>query len=122
MSDRIRVTRIGVFAYHGVHAEERQLGQRFFISLDCALDLAPAGKADDFEQTVCYSTMVERVQEIAVAQSFRTIEGLAEAVAAMCLGENPRLTAVTVTVEKPCAPIAAMLENIAVQITRVRHG
>ncbi len=31
MTDRIHVDRIAVFAYHGLHAEEAKLGQRFFI-------------------------------------------------------------------------------------------
>ena len=44
MSDRIRLSRIGVFAFHGVHDEEQRLGQRFFISLDLMLDLAAAGQ------------------------------------------------------------------------------
>lgn len=122
MTDHIRLTRIGVFAYHGVHPEERRLGQRFYISLDCQLDLAAAGTTDDFNQTVCYATLAERVQEIAVSQSYRTIEGLAEAVAGMALTENPRLSAITVTVDKPGAAIAAILEGISVSITRSRHG
>ena len=122
MTDHIRLTRIGVFAYHGVHPEERRLGQRFYISLDCQLDLSPAGTTDDFNQTVCYATLAERVQEIAVSQSYRTIEGLAEAVAGMALTENPRLSAITVTVDKPGAAIAAILEGISVSITRSRHG
>ena len=37
MSDRILVTRIAVFAYHGLLEEEARLGQRFYISLDCRL-------------------------------------------------------------------------------------
>lgn len=122
MTDHIRLTRIGVFAYHGVHPEERRLGQRFYISLDCQLDLSPAGKTDDFTQTVCYATLAERVQEIAVGQSYHTIEGLAEAVASMALTENPRLTAITVTVDKPGAAIVAILEGISVSVTRSRHG
>lgn len=122
MTDRIRITRIGVFAYHGVHPEEQRLGQRFNISLDLYLDLSAAGKTDDFAQTVCYSTLCERVQEVAVGQNFRTIEGLAEAVAAMALDENPRLDRVSVRVEKPSAPIPAIIEGIAVEITRSRNG
>ncbi|HRK25150.1 MAG TPA: dihydroneopterin aldolase [Beijerinckiaceae bacterium] len=121
MSDRIRVTRIGVYAYHGVHSEERSLGQRFFVSLDCRLDLGPAGRSDDVSKTADYSRMVEQVQEVAVARAFRTIEGLAEAVAAMCLADYPLLDSITVTVEKPGAPIAAMIDTVAVEITRSRH-
>lgn len=122
MTDHIRLTRIGVFAYHGVHPEEQRLGQRFYISLDCQLDLSAAGQTDDFSKTVCYATLAERVQEVAVSHSYRTIEGLAEAVAGMALAENPRLEAITVTVDKPGAAIAAILEGISVSITRSRNG
>ncbi len=120
MTDRLRLSRIGVFAYHGVNDEERRLGQRFYISLVCRLDLSDAGRTDDYEKTVCYAALAQAVQEVAVMQSFSIIEGLAEAIAARCLAEHPRLTSVTVTVEKPAAPVAALLETIAVEITRNR--
>jgi len=120
MTDSIRLSRIGVFAYHGVNPEERQLGQRFYISLVCRLDLSQAGKADDYQQTVCYAALAEAVQEVAVMQRFSTLEGLAEAIAGRCLADHTRLDAITVTVEKPAAPVAALLETIAVEITRRR--
>ena len=120
MTDRIRLTRIGVFAYHGLHPEETRLGQRFFISIDCRLDLRPAGIADDFTQTADYHAMTEQTQEVAVGRQFKTIEALAEAVAAMVLSGFPVVREVTVTVEKPAAPIPAMIENVSVEVTRQR--
>lgn len=121
MTDHIRITRIGVFAYHGAHPEESRLGQRFYISLDCVLDLAEVGRTDDLAGTVDYSVLVERVQEMAVINVFKTIEALAEAIAASCLKEFPRLRAITVTVEKPGAAIAAIFDGVSVEITRVRN-
>ena len=120
--DHIRISRIGVFAYHGLHAEENRLGQRFYISLDCGLDLRAAGSADDYAQTVCYATLAERVQEVAVSQQFKIIEGLAEAIAAACLREFAILQEIKVTVEKPGAPVAAILDSICVEITRKRSS
>ena len=120
MSDCLRLTRIGVFAFHGVNEEERTLGQRFFISLTCRLDTREAGTADDYTKTVCYAALAEAVQEVAVSHSFRTLEGLAEAIAARCLADHPRLTGLTVTVDKPGAPVAALIDNISVEITRDR--
>ena len=43
-TDRIGVARIAVFGRHGVLPEEAVLGQRFYISLDARIDLAPAGR------------------------------------------------------------------------------
>jgi len=123
MTDRIRLTRIGVFAFHGGHEAERQPGQRFHISVDCALDLAAAGVADDIGESVDYAVLAERVQEIAVTRSYRTLEGLAEAIAAACLMEFVRIDAITVTVENPAAAIPAILDGVAVSVTRERsHG
>ena len=122
MTDRIRLSRIGVFAYHGLHPEETRMGQRFFISIECGLDLRPAGTTDDFTRTADYHRMAEMTQEIAVGRQFKTIEALAEAVAGAVLAEFPPVQTVTVTVEKPSAPIPAMLDTVSVEITRQRVG
>jgi 7,8-dihydroneopterin aldolase/epimerase/oxygenase len=118
--DRITLTRIGVFAYHGVYEEESRLGQRFYISVSLRLDLSEAGRKDDLNATISYADIAQRVQEIAVGERFQIIEALAEAIAAAVLAEFPRVAEVEVTVEKPNAAVAALLENIAVTITRGR--
>ena len=118
--DRIVISRIGVFAYHGVYDEEGRLGQRFFVSIEARLDLAPAGRADDLDLSVSYADITARVQEIAVSNRYRIIEALAEAIAGDLLREFPRIEEVGVTVEKPNAAVAAILDNIAVTIHRAR--
>lgn len=120
MTDHIRLSRIAVFAFHGVHAEEQKLGQRFYISLDCQLDLAAAGVADDVDESIDYGQLAERVQELAVTQTFKTLEGLAESIAAACLIEFERLRAISVTVEKPGAAVAAIFDGVSVTINRTR--
>lgn len=122
MSDRILIHRIAVYAYHGVHAEEEKLGQRFFVSLDCHLDLSEAGRNDQWESTVCYGRLTEIVTRIATGRRFRIIEALAETVAAEALAAFPRLEAVTVRVEKPSAPVPAIIDGVTVEITRRRDA
>ncbi|MFC0217348.1 dihydroneopterin aldolase [Pseudochelatococcus lubricantis] len=121
-ADRIIVSRIALFAYHGLHAEEAKLGQRFFISLDVGLDLREAGRNDDWNSTACYAGMTETVQSVGTGQRFNTLEGLAEAIASALLATVSRLVRVTVRVEKPAAPIPAIIDNVAVEITRFRPG
>ncbi len=118
--DVIRLSRIGIFAYHGVYEEEGRLGQRFYISLELGLDLAPAGRSDDLNQTVSYADIATRVQEIAVGQRFQIIEALAETIAGELLADHPRLREVAVTVEKPHAAVMAILDTLSVTIHRVR--
>lgn len=119
-TDRIVVSRIALFAYHGLHPEEAKLGQRFFVSLDVGLDLREAGRNDDWGSTACYAKLTEQVQEVGIGQRFRTIEGLAEAIAAAILASTPRIERVTIRVEKPAAPVPAIIDGIAVEITRTR--
>lgn len=118
--DRITIRRIGVFAYHGVFEEEGRLGQRFYISIEAFLDLAAAGRADDLEQSVSYADIAARVQEVAVVNRFQIIEALAEAVAEDLFREFPRIGALEITVEKPSAAVAAILDSISVTIQRER--
>lgn len=119
-TDRIILSRIALFAYHGLHPEEERLGQRFFVSLDVGIDLREAGQRDDWQSTACYAKLTQLVQEIGVGQRFRTIEGLAEAIAAATLTSVSRIERVTVRIEKPAAPIPAIIDGIAVEITRTR--
>jgi len=122
MSDRILVTRIAVFAYHGLLAEEARLGQRFYISLDCRLDLGPAGRSDDVAQTVSYADLTEIVTRIATERRFALIEALAEAIAAEILAQHAAITMVQVRVDKPSAPVPAVIEGVAIEIVRTREA
>ena len=120
MSDKIIIERLSVYAYHGVHPEERRLGQRFVISLECHLDLGVAGRADDWDSTVCYAQLTSVLEKTATGRQFRTIEGLAEAIATEVLSTFERIEQVAVRVEKPGAPVPAILDGVAVEIRRRR--
>ncbi|MBZ6075646.1 dihydroneopterin aldolase [Microvirga puerhi] len=121
MSDSIILSRLAVYAYHGLHQEEAELGQRFYVTLTCQVDLRPAGEADDYGLSVCYATLAKRVNDLAVNRRFNLIEGLAEAIAADVLQAFPRIEEVVVRVEKPEAPIPLILESVAIEIRRSRH-
>jgi dihydroneopterin aldolase len=121
MSDRILIHRIAIYAYHGVHAEEEKLGQRFYVSLDCCLDLKAAGQHDDWSQTVCYGRLTEIVNSIATGRRFKIIEALAEAIANQVLEVFDRIETITVRVDKPSAPVPAIIDGVTVEITRRRH-
>ena len=121
-SDRVLVHRIAVFAYHGVRPEEERLGQRFYVSLDCSLDLSEAGRNDDWHATVCYGQLTEVVTAAATGRRFHIIEALAEAIAGEILGRFPRVEEVVVRIDKPSAPVPAIIDGVTVEIRRRRGG
>ena len=120
MSDRIILQRIAIYAYHGVLAEEERIGQRFYVSLDCRLDLGEVGRTDSLLNGVSYADLARIATEIATERRFRTIEALAETIAGELLAAFAPLEAVTVRIEKPGAPVPAILDGILVEITRQR--
>jgi dihydroneopterin aldolase len=122
MSDRIVVDRIAVFAFHGLLPEEARLGQRFYVSLDVRLDLGPAGRSDDVARTVSYAVLTEIVTRIATQRRFALIEALAEAIAGEILDRHPLIREIRVRVDKPSAPVPAVIDGVAIEIVRTREA
>ena len=118
--DLIRVTRIAVFGRHGLLPEEAVLGQRFYISLKACLDLSEAGRSDTVAGTVSYADLTQIAVAISTEQRFNLIEALAEAIAASILERFARIDAITVRVDKPSAPVPAILDGVSIEITRRR--
>src|SRR5918997_6180668 len=103
-SDRITLTGITGYGYHGVFPEERQQGQPFVIDLSCELDLSAAATGDDLEQTVDYGALAQAVVADVERDPLNLIEALAERIAGTCL-DYPAVRRVEVTVHKPHAPM-----------------
>ena len=117
--DKIFLTAIGFYGYHGDLPEERALGQRFRADVELFLDTRPAARDDDLAATVDYSRVVERVREIGGTERYRLVETLAERIAAAIL-EEFEVTAVRVRLVKPHPPIPAPLGGVGVEIFRRR--
>ena len=97
--------------YEGVGAD---------AAINAYLDLAAAGQADDLEKSVSYADIAAQVQEIAVGNRYNIIEALAEAIAGELMRNFPRIDEIAVTIEKPNAAVAAILDSIFVTINRSR--
>ena len=122
MTDRIILTRIAVYAYHGIHAEEEKLGQRFYVSLEARLDLSGPAEADYWKRTVSYDRLAKIVVDVATNRRFALIEGLAEVIARQILATYAQIDSIVVRVEKPAAPIPTILDGVAIEIERHRRG
>jgi len=121
MGDRILLTGMRFYGYHGVYPEETRLGQTFVVDVELHADLRAAGRADDLERTVDYGKVFLAVQEIVQGRPFKLIEALAEKIAAEVLAGFAAVTAVTVRVHKPQAPIPGAFAGVTVEIDRRRE-
>lgn len=120
MSDTIFINGVLVHAHHGVMEHETEVGQRFVIDLRLTIDLAESSRTDRLADTVSYADVVRAATAAFAGQSYRLLERAAGAVAEAVLTAFPRVSAVTVTVHKPHAPIAAIFNDVGVILTRTR--
>ena len=120
MSDNIFIKGLTLHAYHGVMAHEAKVGQSFSIDLELDIDLSDAARSDKVKDTVSYDKVVECASAAFLAQRYRLIEAAAGRVADAVLDAFPRVRAITVTIHKPHAPIAATFEDVGVALVRTR--
>jgi dihydroneopterin aldolase len=117
VKDRILIQGIQFYGHHGVHEEERKLGQRFLVDVELTLDLREAGRRDDLVATVDYGRVHAVVVEIGTREQFRLLEALAARIASAILERFPVQQA-TVRATKPAPPIPGVLGGVSVEITR----
>lgn len=121
MSDRIFVSNLCLFGRHGVLKEESTLGQKFFVDIDCMVDMEDALRDDDYRRTVGYERLCAVASEVSAATRFNLIETLADRIAGKILDSFPSVSEVSVRIRKPSAPIAAPLDHVGVEARRFRR-
>jgi dihydroneopterin aldolase len=111
--DRIRLAGIDVYAHHGVHPAERELGQRFVIDVELGCDCSEAALQDSLGHALDYTAVHRRICDVTAETSFHLIEALALHLCQALLMEFP-VDDVAVTVQKPNPPIPnfAWLEQL----------
>jgi dihydroneopterin aldolase len=113
--DRIHIRDLTVPAVIGVYPEERNIRQELVLNVEIVTNLKEAGLTDNFELTVDYDTLTEKISELVENSSFKLIESVAESVADYILGITG-VNACRVTVDKPGAVRRA--RSVAVEIFR----
>ena len=120
MSDKMILTGIEVFGYHGCTVEEQKLGQKFLVDVELDLDLSKSGKSDNLSDTVDYSKVIAQVEKIVGGEPRILIETVAEEIAAKILDDFELVDGVTITLHKPHAPLNFKYVDAAVKIYRER--
>jgi 7,8-dihydroneopterin aldolase/epimerase/oxygenase len=119
--DKIILSRMAFYGYHGVFPEENKLGQQFYVDAELSLPLGEAGRSDELEHTVNYAEVYYTVQGIVEGRSFRLLEALAENIASTLLQTYTSINESKVRVIKPHPPFKIFFEGVTVEITRKRE-
>lgn len=119
--DEIRIEQLELFGNHGVFPEENKLGQRFHLSAILFTDTRKAGHTDEITDSIHYGEVCHRIKELFEQNTFRLLERAAEFICEQLLLEYSLLRGLTLTIEKPWAPIGLPLKTVSVTITRKWH-
>ena len=119
-SDRIILSGMQFYGFHGVNAEEKSLGQTYVVDLAVEVDLALPGQSDQVGDTVSYTHLYRAVKAVVEGESQNLLEGIAQSIAERILNDCP-VASVQLTVKKPHPPIKGSVVNYAaVEIYRPR--
>ena len=120
-ADRIILTGMQFYGFHGVNAEERALGQPFVVDLEAELDLEPAGASDNLTDTVSYTHLYRVVQDVMEGEPYNLLEAAATKIVDSVFMQQPSVAAVRVRVSKPRPPIrGSVIDSAGVEIYRIR--
>lgn len=116
--DRIEIRNLECYCHHGVMKEESVLGQKFLVSAAMYMDTRAAGKADDLTQSVDYAEAAHYINHLMSKKQYQIIETVAEYIAGELLVRYPQLCKVSISIQKPWAPILLPMDTVAVTIER----
>ncbi len=116
--DRIVLSGMEFFGYHGVHEEEGRLGARFVVDVELTLALS---STDSIKHTVDYGRVYALVGSAVTGPRYKLIEALAHHIATLLLAQEGLVDAVRVRVHKPHAPLPGVFRDVYVEVLRSRH-
>jgi len=119
--DRITISNLEVFAYHGVLKEENILGQKFLVSTELFTDVCEAAREDDLTKSINYALVCKTIEAFMKAHNFQLIETTADRLAMHLLKTYSRIEKIKLELKKPWAPIHMPLETVSVIVERGWH-
>jgi dihydroneopterin aldolase len=118
--DRIILNDLGFYGYHGLFSEEKSLGQRFFIDLECGVDLSGPAETDAIGSTVSYAAIYDVVKVAFEDRRMHLIEAVGQNIVEALFTAFSDITWIIVRVRKPEAPIAMVRGEAAIELHRTR--
>jgi FolB domain-containing protein len=115
MTDTIFLNRLTLPCIIGANEPERRTKQPVIISVALSVDLTKPSLTDNLSDTLSYSQIYRQITDLVEASGYVLLEGLAGAIAAVCLSHD-QVRQVKVYIEKP--KVLPLAQSAAVEITR----
>ena len=113
--DKITLTGMRFYAFHGCLDFERQHGNDFQVDLECSLDLGKAASSDALEDSVDYSELYNIVAA-RMEKPSRLLEHVAGRIVDALLRDFPLISSIDLWLTKVTPPMGADCDGAGVEL------
>lgn len=119
--DQLRIKDLEVYAYHGVFAAEKELGQRFVLDVLLDYDMTRAAKTADLSASIHYGELAQQLAKWCLESKEDLIETLAYQLVDKIFQTYDLVERVSLEVKKPWAPVPLPLDTCSVKLERQKR-
>ncbi|MDO9577803.1 MAG: dihydroneopterin aldolase [Candidatus Cloacimonadales bacterium] len=117
---KIHLNEMVFYGYHGVHPEERKLGQRFVVDFIYESDSKNDQKIKHLDDTIDYTKVYDIIRHTLEEREFHLLEVCANTLLDRIFSEFPGIISANVRIKKPSVPINGSLSSVEVEMERNR--
>ena len=117
---KIHLNDMVFYGYHGVHAEERKLGQRFSVTCHLETDSSLDDKIHHLKDTIDYTKVFEIIKNNLENEKFELLEICARTILDKIMARFDKVKKATISIKKPNVPINGNLSSVEVEMERER--
>ncbi|MDE6860968.1 MAG: dihydroneopterin aldolase [Duncaniella sp.] len=115
MIGTIEINGLILFARHGVFAQERELGNKFEVTVHLQYPIDCAMQSDDLNETINYAEVVDLIQDVMEHPS-KLLENVVFRLHSAIINRYPSVSGGSIKVAKLNPPIPAAMQDVAVKI------
>jgi dihydroneopterin aldolase len=117
---KIHLHEMVFYGYHGVHPEERKLGQRFIVNFSYESSPLHDREIKHLEDTIDYTKVYDLIRHALEKKNFLLLEVCANSILDEIMKEFPAVIYANVKIKKPSVPINGTLNSVEVEMERFR--
>lgn len=116
-NDKVKISGIKAFGYHGVFEHERKEGQEFVADVEFEYETSDAIQFDLIDNAIDYGAISILVKSILEGEPKNLIEKVADEIAQQILA-NFNVNYVKIDLHKPKAPLKMEFTDVVVSVER----
>ncbi|MCF7919489.1 MAG: dihydroneopterin aldolase [Candidatus Cloacimonetes bacterium] len=117
---KIKLNNMVFYGYHGTHAEERKLGQRYNVDIILETDPVHDQEIRKLEDTVDYTQVFELIRNVMETHSYHLMENCANQVLNELFKQFPEVLHAEISIRKPSVAISGSLDSAEIVMDRSR--